>query len=460
MNEQHHPHADRPREPRGDWPTPSQYGSGAHAQPAATQPEATHWPATGGPSNPYAWSAPSAAGLPGQNPGGYGHDMQHASAPTTHAPAAPHPPQVAAPRGKRQRPWLMVGVAAVLAAGLASGGTALVLDGSHAADSGLTQVPSGTTVSPAADGSPDWQAAAESVRPSVVAIDAASQQGQGAGSGVIIDAESGYVLTNNHVVEGAQQLAVTLSDGRMFEAEIIGTDRATDLAVLQLADPPDDLTAATLGTSEDVTVGQGVMAVGNPLGLDSTVTTGIVSALDRPVNTTDQRSQESVVTNAIQIDAAVNRGNSGGPLFDAEGRVIGITSSIATDGQSSGSIGLGFAIPVDLATDIADQLIANGAAEHAYLGVTLTDEMVTADGSTRTGAAVREVLDGTPAAEAGLRSGDVIVQIDDDSVGSAASLTGYVRTYASGDEVTLSVARDGELSQVTVTLAAREDVPS
>src|SRR5699024_2434192 len=202
-----------------------------------------------------------------------------------------------------------------------------------------------TNVASSADGSPDWESVASTVRPSVVAIDVTTQRGAAEGSGVILDAGDAYILTNNHVVDGAQQIAVALYDGRMFEAKVVGTDPATDLAVLQLTDPPDDLQAATLGTSDDLDVGQSVMAVGNPLGLSSTVTTGIISALDRPVAATDQFSREQVVTNAIQIDAAINPGNSGGPVFDASGHVIGITSSIASTGQNSGSIGLGFAIP-------------------------------------------------------------------------------------------------------------------
>ncbi|WP_147918616.1 S1C family serine protease [Ruania zhangjianzhongii] len=378
------------------------------------------------------------------------------------------PPQHPAPgagNGKQRKgggkQWLLVGTAAVLAAALASGGTALVLQDQPGSSEALVQVPStSTNVASNSDGSPDWQSVATAVRPSVVAISVATQQGEGAGSGVIIDAENGYVLTNNHVVDGAEQIAVTLADGRMFQAQSVGTDPATDLAVLQLTDPPDDLTAATLGTSDSLEVGQSVMAVGNPLGLDSTVTTGIISALDRPVGATDQFSREQVVTNAIQIDAAINPGNSGGPLFDSAGHVIGITSSIATDGQSNGSIGLGFAIPVDLVTTIADQLIENGSAEHAYLGVSLTNGTAKADGATRAGAEVHEVVDGTPAAQAGLQPGDVIVKIDDDTVGGAESLTGYVRTYSSGDEVTLTVVREGAEQEITATLATREDVAS
>ncbi|UFU02484.1 trypsin-like peptidase domain-containing protein [Ruania suaedae] len=425
----------RPHDPVQQPAPAAQYGQ--YPQQAQQQPEGwrNQQPQFAGP-HPYAW----------QHPG-------HAPAPS----AGPEQPQ--APRGKRQRPWVMVATSAALAAVLASGGTAAVLHGTQQSGSDVTQVSSsGTTVESASDGSADWQAVADAVRPSVVSIAARSQAGQGAGSGVIIDAGAGYVLTNNHVVEGAEQLAVTLTDGRMYEAEIVGTDPATDLAVLALQDAPDDLAQATLGTSDDLVVGQDVMAVGNPLGLDSTVTTGIVSALDRPVTAMDQRSREPVVTNAIQVDAAINPGNSGGPLFDSSGHVIGITSSIATDGSSSGSIGLGFSIPVDLAADIADQLIADGTAEHAYLGVALSDETVTADGVTRAGAAIEEVLEGTPAAEAGLRPGDVIVQIDDDAVGGASSLTGYVRTYGSGETVTLTVVREGESRTVETTLAAREDV--
>ncbi|WP_223408438.1 S1C family serine protease [Occultella gossypii] len=365
------------------------------------------------------------------------------------------PPPGPATTVKRPRTWLAITAAAVLAAGLASGGTAALLQNTSPSGT-LTQADAPVTVPVSADGSPDWEAVAAQVRPSVVAITFSSSAGSGAGSGVIIDS-SGLILTNNHVVADAQSLTVTLSDGRIFEARIVGTDPTTDLAVIELTDPPEDLEAATLGTSDDLAVGESVMAVGNPLGLDSTVTTGIVSALDRPVSATGGgQAQDAVVTNAIQIDAAVNPGNSGGPLFDANGRVIGITSSIATLSESSGSIGLGFAIPVDLATNVADQLIADGTAEHAYLGVSLTDGTATADGVTRTGASVAQVGDGTPAADAGLQEGDVIVQIDDHAVSGAESLTGWVRTYNSGDTVTLTVIRGGDSIEVETTLASRE----
>ncbi|BDZ41287.1 hypothetical protein GCM10025865_05860 [Paraoerskovia sediminicola] len=304
---------------------------------------------------------------------------------------------------------------------------------------------------------PDWEEVTTAVSPSVVAIQVTTAQGGGEGSGVVIDTD-GHIVTNNHVVSGAESVSVTLSDGRLYEAEIVGTDPTTDLAVVKLKDAPDDLQPASIGDSDTVAVGEPVLAVGNPLGLANTSTTGIVSALDRPVSASGEDTSDVVVTNAIQIDAAVNPGNSGGPLFDAEGNVIGITSSIASlsSGQSqSGSIGLGFAIPVNLAKNISAQLIENGTAEHAFLGVNLTDASATADGVTRRGAEVAAVSDGSPAADAGIRTGDVIVAIGDDAVNGAESLTAFVREREAGEQETLTLVRDGSSQTVDVTFATR-----
>jgi putative serine protease PepD len=309
---------------------------------------------------------------------------------------------------------------------------------------------------------PDWQVVAAAVRESVVAITVRTSSAGAEGSGVIISSD-GEILTNNHVVSGGQDGAITvaLSDGRLYEAKIVGTDPTTDIAVIRLVDPPAGLAVAKLGDSDKAVVGAAVMAVGNPLGLEATVTTGIISALDRPVSTTEQTSGTRVVTNAIQVDAAINPGNSGGPLFNSAGEVIGITSSIATVGATSaeqaGSIGLGFAIPINQARAVADQLIKNGTAEHAYLGVSLADGEGTAEGTTRQGAVVEDVSSGTPAQKAGLRTGDVIVGIDGRTVAGAESLTGFVRQHASGDEVTLTVVRDGRAFDVSVTLATKPD---
>jgi putative serine protease PepD len=277
----------------------------------------------------------------------------------------------------------------------------------------------------------------------------------------VLDTE-GRILTNNHVVADASTVQVTLSDGRVFDADIVGTDPATDLAVVQLSDPPSDLSPATFGDSSEVVVGEPVMALGNPLGLANTATTGIVSALDRPVTASAEDGSDQVVTNAIQIDAAVNPGNSGGPLFNASGEVIGITSSIATlsggmQSGSSGSIGLGFAIPSNLASQIGDQLVADGTAEHAFLGVSLQDETATADDVTRRGAGVVEVTPDSPAGDAGIQQGDVIVAIDGDAVNGSASLTAFVREKEAGDESVLTVVRDGSTREITVTLAVRDE---
>lgn len=369
----------------------------------------------------------------------------------------PIPASATAAPPRRRRQWPGIVTSAVLAAVLASGGTALATgaldqDGTSSAYSGL-----GGTTPVAASSATDveWQALASQVRDAVVAITVTTAQGTGQGSGVVIDADAGYVVTNNHVVGDASNggITVTLADGRILDATIVGTDPTTDIAVVQLSDVPDDLQAAPWGDSTDVLVGQDVMAVGNPLGLASTVTTGIVSAIDRPVSTSAEDASSAVVTNAIQIDAAINPGNSGGPLFNTAGEVIGINSSIATTSEASGSIGLGFAIPSAQARRVAEQLVADGVADHAYLGVSLSDATATADGVTRSGAQVESVSSGTPAADAGLRAGDVVVGIDARAVGGAESLTGFVRQYAAGDEVTLTVVRGGEATDVNVTLA-------
>ena len=316
---------------------------------------------------------------------------------------------------------------------------------------------------------PDWEAVSAAVSNAVVSIAIATGNGKALGSGVIFDKE-GHIITNNHVVAGASQIQVTLADGRVYEAETTGTDPATDLAVIQLKDAPDNLTVAQLGDSDKLATGQDVMAIGNPLGLSSTVTTGIISALDRPVINSQSEDgsgggspSSAVYTNAIQIDAAINPGNSGGPLFDEKGRVIGITSSIATMGNSSsgeggsGSIGIGFAIPVKLADKVAKQLIESGAATHAYLGVSLDTDGATADGEKRAGAKITSVEGGSPADKAGLKKGDVVIAIDGKTTSQGSALTGYVRQYSANDKVKLTVIRDSKKQDIEVTLAERKD---
>ena len=380
------------------------------------------------------------------------------------------------PRSGRRRTAEITAVA-VLAALLSSGGTIAAVrlfpdTAQTPAAASAEQLGRGTDSAPVtqANGTaPDWSATAAAVSPSVVSITATTGQGGGQGSGVIID-EAGHVLTNNHVVAGADKLTVTLADGRTFDAEIRGTDPSTDLAVITISGSPKDLTPVAIGDSDDLAVGDPVMAVGNPLGLAGTVTTGIVSALNRPVTTeaesggTDQFGQgqaqaEPVVTNAIQTSAAINPGNSGGALVDAGGRLVGINSSIASLGSSSGgqsgNIGIGFAIPVNEATSIAKQLIDSGTATHAYLGVTPQDGTASDGSASIAGAEVTSVGDSTPASQAGLEVGDVVTEVNGERVDSALSLVGHIREKSAGDQVTLTVLRDGKAIEVKATLAAK-----
>ncbi|MDM8085527.1 trypsin-like peptidase domain-containing protein [Cellulomonas cellasea] len=444
---------------------PTAHGAQGGWSGGAGGPGQAHPPAGEGPGQRGGYGGPGHPGGPGQSggpdqPGGPGY------------PGGPGPGQPGGPGGpggqppRRRSIWgPLVGVAiaaALLASIVTAGLMALVLRDDNGSSSSLATIGQGSSESPSApvEGSsvenPDWERVASAVQASVVAIAVQTSSGAGQGSGVIID-DDGNILTNDHVVGDAVDngIEVTLTDGRLFQAEVVGTDSATDLAVIRLLDAPDDLDPATLGNSADVKVGEAVMAVGNPLGLSNTVTTGIVSAVDRPVSTSESGGE--AVTNAIQIDAAINPGNSGGPLFDGQGLVIGITSSIATLSSESGSIGLGFAIPVNLAKQIGTQLIDSGSAEHAFLGVSMTDGTATADGVTRRGAVVQAVTDGSPAAEAGVQPGDVIVAIDDKPVAGAESLTAYVRELTSGSKVTLTLVRDGQTKDVEATLATRQE---
>lgn len=304
----------------------------------------------------------------------------------------------------------------------------------------------------------NWVEIADEVQPSVVAIQSIGEAGGSTGSGVIIDAE-GHIITNQHVIAGSRQIQVTMSNGRIISAEVIGSDASTDLAVLRLDNVPSDIAPATLGRSDSLVVGEPVVAIGNPLGLSSTVTTGIISALDRPVITREDSNSDAVVTNAIQIDAAINPGNSGGPLFNAQGEVIGINSSIASlssaDGGPSGSIGLGFAIPIDLANRVASDLLEDGTVDHAFIGVTTTSEVVSADGTSQVAARVVEVSTGSPAEDFGIQQGDAILSINGQRLASNTALTGYVRQYAPGETVLLEVSRGGEVSEIELVLGQR-----
>lgn len=327
--------------------------------------------------------------------------------------------------------------------------------------SSLTNVKSNTSGSGSAKAksgeAADWSAVAKEVSDSVVSIDVATSDGSAKGSGAIIS-DKGYIVTNNHVISGAKQIQVTLANGTIYSAQIVGTDTTTDLAVIKLDNPPSNLKAAEFADSDNLAVGESVMAIGNPLGYDDTATVGIVSALNRPVTVSDDNNND-IVTNAVQIDAAVNPGNSGGPTFNAAGQVIGINSSIASTTTSSGtagSIGIGFAIPSNLVKRVANEIIDNGAVQHVALGVTIKSSTVEADGVTRGCTQVQSVVDNSPAAKAGVKAGDSIVAFNGKAVNNNYSLLGYVRASAMNDKVTLTVVRDGNTMDLDVTLDQEE----
>ncbi|MHB8186715.1 MAG: S1C family serine protease [Dermatophilaceae bacterium] len=397
-------------------------------------------------------------------------------------PAEPHPaaltqPGVEPAQPAKPRRLAELATVAVLAAVLTSTGTYAVTRGDIAAfPAAQTRSNATSSAAPVVQGdasAPNWSATAAVVSPSVVAITVTSGQGGGQGSGVIFDTK-GHILTNNHVVAAGGQgskISVTLNDKRTYDATVVGTDPSTDLAVIKLTNAPNDLKAIALGDDNTLTVGEPVMAVGNPLGLAGTVTTGIVSALNRPVTTAPQQpgdafgqqqsAGEPVVTNAIQTSAAINPGNSGGALVNAGGQLIGINSAIATLGSSggssaqSGNIGIGFAIPVNEARSIADQLIATGKATHPYLGVSSKNGVV-ADGSAKRAAAVlTNVVSGTPADKAGLQAGDAIIAVNGNSIDGSLSLVAQVRARSVGDKVTLKIVHDGQSRDINVTLISK-----
>ncbi|MEV0612077.1 trypsin-like peptidase domain-containing protein [Nonomuraea sp. NPDC050404] len=297
---------------------------------------------------------------------------------------------------------------------------------------------------------------AESVQPSVVMI-----QGQSTGGSGVVLSQDGLILTNNHVVAGQNGgLTVRFNDGGSARASVVGADPATDLAVIR-AEGVSGLAKATLGDSDQLKVGDDVLAVGSPLGLDGTVTAGIVSALDRTVTAgsapderqlppgwggRQQESETTTLGGMIQTDAAINPGNSGGALVNAAGEVVGINSAVAPDG-----VNLGFAIPVNTARQVSEQLISKGTVRHAYLGVSVTD----ATGSV-SGALVSQVVAGSPAERAGLRQGDLITRIGDTPVQGSDTVIGQVRGFTVGQQVRLTYVREGKENTVTVTMAEKK----
>jgi 2-alkenal reductase len=307
------------------------------------------------------------------------------------------------------------------------------------------------------------------VSPAVVCITAPQRFGECVGSGFVID-QDGHIVTNNHVVEAADELLVTLADEHTVPAEVVGTDPGSDLAVLDIDVSPEELTVVELGQSGTLRVGQRAIAIGNPFGLERTITTGIISSLGRTLNRDDSKFQ---IAEVIQTDAAINPGNSGGPLLDSQGRVIGVNSAIFS--ASGTSSGVGFAIPVDIVQRVVPELISEGRYRHTWLGVTgrtITPELVeAADLPVEIGVLIFEVEPDSPADKAGLRGGDqqiavsglpmlaggdIIVAIDEVEVNTFDDVVNYLASHTSvGDTVTLSVVRDGREMDVQVTLEER-----
>lgn len=278
---------------------------------------------------------------------------------------------------------------------------------------------------------------------------------QGGGSGIIIS-DDGYILTNNHVVEDAKQVTVTLHDKREVDATVVGTDPLTDLAVIKV--DASNLNAAYLGDSDAIKVGQWVMAIGNPLSLSSTVTAGIVSAIGRNINIIKDRYG---VENFIQTDAAINPGNSGGALVDLNGSVIGVNSAIATNGMTSSYIGYGFAIPINMAKSVANDLIANGKVSRGYIGVSISSvDAQTAKAlglSNAKGVLIQEVVKGGAASKEDIKEGDVIFKIDQREVNEPNELQGYIASKRAGSQIKLTLFRDGKEIERYVTLKAKDD---
>lgn len=447
---------------------PEQPGQGTPTfQPAgAPMPQGPQGPqAVQGPhmvQNPQAGQGPAPAAP--QLPSG----ANQAAGPYSNSAPAQAQTATATKKPRKTRKTLAAFVAVALLSAGVGGGSAIAAN--HYLNSSSSGFSTATTtqVTQASANSPDWTATAAAIKDAVVAIRVEGSNKQGQGSGVIIDAK-GHIVTNNHVVSGAGQgakLSVTIGD-KTYSAKVVGTDPSTDLAVLKLENPPSNLTVASWGDSSKLKVGQPVMAVGNPLGLSDTVTTGIVSALNRPVTTqavndnnvddtnfNSQRDSDVVVTSAIQTNAAINPGNSGGALVDSSGALVGITSSIASlasNGSSSGqsgNIGIGFAIPSTQVKSVVEQLIANGTVKHPQLGIRASN----GTSGTQLGAKVEDVTQGSAAAQAGLQKGDLITAIDGTPVVGSESLVAQVRSYEVGKEVTLKVLRGSETLELKVTL--------
>lgn len=355
-------------------------------------------------------------------------------------------PTSGAPKDKSRVGLLITGAALISLIGGAVGGAVGYTVAESNSSSSIT-VATGGSVTPAAG---SIAAVAAAVQPSVVQLNVSGSQGEGTGTGFVVSSE-GYIVTNNHVVGDAGDggtIDVTFVDGSTATGKLIGANPGYDIAVVKV--DRTDLTALTLGSSDAVNVGDVAIAIGSPLGLQGTVTSGIISALDRPV-TAGGRGDLAYI-NAIQTDAAINPGNSGGPLVNALGEVIGVNSAIATlgMGDASGNIGLGFSIPIDTAKRIVDELIKTGTSQTPIIGVQLDMNFAGPGGE------VAEVTPGSPADTAGLEEGDVITKVEGNLINDSTALIVAIRANAPGDQIELTVLRNGQTLTVPLTLTAAD----
>jgi putative serine protease PepD len=331
-------------------------------------------------------------------------------------------------------------LAAALALGAGAGGvTALAVGGGNTKT--VERVVTTPSTSPASDGSPlSVNEIYREAKQGVVEITVSNGPSTAGGSGFVVD-KQGHIVTNQHVVSSGGDISVQFADGRKASAKLVGEDTSTDIAVIRVSVRSSELEPLTLGDSSKVQVGDGVVAIGSPFGLSGTVTTGVVSALDRSIKAPNNYT----ITGAIQTDAPINRGNSGGPLLDAHGDVIGVNSQI--DSNSGDNSGVGFAVSSNTVRRTVDALISGREVPHAYMGVSRTDES--------NGAGIASVANGSPADDAGLRTGDVITAISGKSVGSSDDAVTAINARKPGDRLTVTVARGGQSREVTVTLAER-----
>ena len=339
-------------------------------------------------------------------------------------------------------------IGAALAIGTGAGAAIYAGSAGHSTSTPATVVAS-VPAQPAAATTTSLTQLYKNVSPGVVDIVVNTNAGgfgdQGAtaeGSGFVVDT-SGDIVTNDHVVTGATAIKVRFQNGKTVKATLVGTDPSTDVAVIKVSVPASDLHPLTFGSSSAVQVGQPVAAIGSPFGLPETLTSGIVSAVNRTITAPNNYS----ISGAIQTDAPINHGNSGGPLLNASGQVIGVNAQIESD--SGGNDGVGFAIPSDAVKSVSDTIIAGGKVQHAYLGITI------ATSSAGSGAQVSAVKAGSPALSAGVKAGDVITAIDGTAVSTADDLTAKIGALKPGDKVTLTVTRNGSTLKLTVTLGTR-----